>query len=423
MNLISKMRIVRDSSLVQNAFALTVLQASGNLALLITLPYLTTTLGPYEWGRVAWMQVILGYFVILVDWGFSWHGTAHIAQLRSHICDRSKAFFSGWIVQWIVTGATIILFVVLHNYADFYAQFRDFTFWNCMFVISSMLFPGWFPSGLERLREVALVQFAVRAGSVPLVFCLVRSDDDGPLVIASLAIASLFSGALGLIWIYRNVDIVWEMPAISDFKKQLTAGGSVLLSRLSMTLYTSIIPTILGVMISATAVGHYMIADRIRSGILSLLNPIAQALLPRMSFLYKENKSDAFNLIVKFGFILLSMTALIGIFIFIFADFIIDIIGGEDFQESNLILKWFAFLPLISMISNIIGIQILIPNGLSVVYNKILFLNGIFGLISAIILIKHFGSIGAAITMFISEILITLFLSYFISKNRKALFE
>lgn len=292
-----------------------------------------------------------------------------------------------------------------------------------MFIISSMLFPGWFPGGLERLREVALVQFAVRAGSVPLVFCLVRSDGDGPLVIASLALASLFSGALGLIWIYRNVDIVWEMPALTDFKKQLTAGGSVLLSRLSMTLYTSIIPTILGVMISATAVGHYMIADRIRSGILSLLNPIAQALLPRMSFLYKDNRKGAFKLIVKSGFILLLMTALIGAFIFIFSDLIIDVIGGKEFEESSLILKWFAFLPLISMISSIIGIQILIPNSLSRIYNKILFSTGIFGLISAIFLIKYSGAIGAAITMFVSEILIALFLSYYISKNRKALFE
>ncbi|MEQ1549766.1 oligosaccharide flippase family protein [Sphingorhabdus sp.] len=422
MNLFAKMRQVRDSSLVQNAFVLTVLQASGNLALLITLPYLTTTLGPHEWGRVAWMQVILGYFVILVDWGFSWHGTAHIAQLRSDIGVRSRAFFSGWAVQWIVTAATIILFVILHNFADFYARFRDFTIWNCLFVISSMLFPGWFPGGLERLREVALVQFAVRAGSVPLVFILVRGTGDGPLVIASLAIAACISGALGLLWIYRNVEIIWEMPTRAEFRKQLIAGGSVLLSRLSMTLYTTIIPTILGVMISATAVGHYMIADRIRSGIVSLLNPIAQALLPRMSYLYKDNKIDAFKLVVKSGFILLPMTAIMGVFIFIFSDLIIDLMGGKDFRESSLILKWFAFLPLISMISNIVGIQILIPNGLSGTYNRILFSTGIFGLVSAIFLIKYSGALGAAITMFISEILIALFLSFYISRNRKAFF-
>lgn len=407
---------------MQNAVALTALQASGNLALLITLPFLTTTLGPHEWGRVAWMQVVLGYFVIVVDWGFSWYGTAHIAQLRNNVAERSRAFFSGWTIQWIVTATTIFLILVLHNYADFYEPFRDFTIWNCLFLISSMLFPGWFPGGLERLREVALVQFAVRAGSVPLVFLIVRDSEDGPLAIASLAIAGCLGGSLGLIWIYRNVEIIWAWPTYEDFRKQFLAGGSVLVSRLSMTLYTTLIPTILGVMVSATAVGHYMIADRIRSGILSLLNPIAQALLPRMSHLYNNNPVIAAQLLLKSTLFLGSVSLFFGFIIFIFAEIIIVSIGGSAFADSSDILQWFAFVPFLSMISSIIGIQILIPNGLSKTYNKFIFINGLLGMGFAIILIRNYQEFGAGIAMFIAELLIAVCLAFYVFRQRKALF-
>jgi len=422
LNIFAKIRLVRDSSLVQNALALTLLQATGNLALLITLPYLTSTLGPYEWGRLAWMQVILGYFVIVVDWGFSWHGTAHIAQLRSDVVQRSRAFFAGWAVQWLVTLVAVILLILLHYFADFYADFRDFTLWGCLFVVSSMLFPGWFPSGLERLREVALVQFAVRAGSVPLVFLIVQDKTDGPMAIASLAIAALISGVLGLIWIFRNIEIVWTLPRKEDLRQQIRSGGSVLVSRLSMILYTTLIPTILGIMVSATAVGHYMIADKIRSGILSLVNPIAQALLPRMSFLYTNDKAKALNLIKKSSFILGSITFSVGIIIFYFSKQILLVVTDEGFDDSISVIMWFSFIPFITILSSMIGIQILIPKNMSNIYNRLLIFTGIIGFFLAIALIKYWGTTGAAITMFVSEAFILVVLSLYVWKNRRLLF-
>lgn len=421
-NIFEQIRAARSSSLVQNALALTLLQATGNLALLVTLPYLTSTLGPYEWGRLAWMQVILGYFVIVVDWGFSWHGTAHIAQLRSDVEQRSRAFFAGWAVQWLVTLTAVIILISMHFFADFYAEFRDFTFWGCLFVVSSMFFPGWFPGGLERLREVALVQFAVRAGSVPLVFLIVQDKTDGPMAIASLAIAALISGVLGLIWIFRNVEIVWKLPRKEDFRQQIRSGGSVLVSRLSMILYTTLIPTILGIMVSATAVGHYMIADRIRSGIQSLVNPIAQALLPRMSFLYTNDKVKALNLLKKSSLLLGSITLFIGIIAFSFSEKIVILVAGEGFDGTVSVLMWFSFIPFIAILSNVMGIQILIPKNMSNIYNRILIFTGIIGLILAIVLIKYWGTTGAAITMFVSETFITVVLALYIWKNRAFLF-
>lgn len=392
------------------------------LALLVTLPYLTATLGPYKWARLAWMQVILGYFVIVVDWGFSWHGTAHIAQFRSDVMQRSRAFFAGWAVQWLVMLVAVILLIMLHYFADFYADFRDFTFWGCLFVVSSMLFPGWFPGGLERLREVALVQFAVRAGSVPLVFFTVQDKSDGPMAIASLAIAAMISGAIGLVWIFRNVEIAWKMPHKKDFKLQIFNGGSVLQSRLSMILYTTLIPTILGVMISATAVGHYMIADRIRSGILSLVNPIAQALLPRMSFLYTSDKHKDLQLIIRSYLLLGSITFFIGIMVFVFLKQIVFFIGRDGFEDTATVFMWFSFIPFIAIFSIIMGIQILIPKNMSNIYNRVLIFTGAIGFFFAVVIIKYFGTQDADIAMFVSKAFIIIVLALYIWKNRERLF-
>ena len=53
---------ILQSRLVQNIGALAGLQTAGYFITLLTLPYLTRVLGPDEWGRVVWMQVILSAY-------------------------------------------------------------------------------------------------------------------------------------------------------------------------------------------------------------------------------------------------------------------------------------------------------------------------------------------------------------------------
>ena len=283
-NRIAALRHHSQNPLIRNAIALTGLQATGNMALLITLPYLSRVLGPEEWGQVAWAQVLMGYFVIFTDGGFSWYGTARVAALRDDVRHRSVQFLAGWMVQGLLTLCAIILLGILHFYVDAYAQFRDFTGYIALYLVGVVLFPAWYPGGLERLQEVAVFQFAVRAGSVPLVLIFVQGKGDGPLALGAMALSALIGGIAGFAWMVRNLEVNWKRPTLSAVWAELRAGAAVLLTRVWITLFTTIVPSILGFVSGPTAVGIYMLADRVRAGITALMSPIAQSFVPRMSY-------------------------------------------------------------------------------------------------------------------------------------------
>lgn len=412
------LRSLAKSDLARNAIFLAGLHSAGNLAILFSIPYLTRVLGPEEWGNTAWIQLILGYFLIVIDWGFTWYGTSKIGSVKDNPDLYSEVFLSCWVVQWVLCFCCVLAFVSLCYLVP---SFEKYALYGSLWLISVALFPAWFPGGLERVQEIAFVQFGVRAGSVPLIFLLVSSRGDGPLVIAAMAASGLAGGFAGVYWMVKRVDLRWVWPNYSHVFSQFKQGGSVFLSRVWITSYTAIIPSVLGVMTNATSVGFYMLADRIRAGILAFLNPIIYPLISRISFLLENNKPAALSLFYRSSAIVTVFAVTLSAVLWINAGDIIYLVGGPNYSVSVEILKLFAILPAIVTVSNILALLVLIPNSLSSLYNKVLLVAALTATAGVYPLVKYAGALGAAITMVAAEFLVLCALSWVVWRRRSAL--
>lgn len=408
--------------LVMNAVALTALQAGGNLALIITLPYLARVLGPEEWGRVAWAQVLLGYLVIFTDGGFSWYGTARAAVLRDSIRNRSAQFLAGWSVQGLLTLFAVIGLGIFHLYADIYMQFREYTGYIALYLFGMLSFPAWYPGGLERLREVALFQFSVRVGSMPLVFIFVQDKGDGPLALGAMAASSLLSGAAGVVWMVRNIEVDWKWPSLGAVRSEARAGAAVLMSRVWITLFTTLIPSILGFVLGPIAVGIYMLADRVRAGVVAIMSPMMQSLVPRISYYLSTDARKAKNLFFKSCLIIVAIAGSFSMIMLMFSSEIVSALGGGQFESSGKVLKIFSIMPILAMLSAIIGLQIMIPQGYPKPYNTILVISGAVSLGTILPLILHFGVAGAAMAAVIGEIISAGLLTTYVWRRRSIIF-
>lgn len=171
------------SLLIQNIGALTLLQIANYVAPLLILPYLTRVLGASSFGQVAFVQVLMAWFVILVNYGFPWSATRDIAANRENHAYVSEKFAANWAAQWLLTalgGAILIPLVLmtpsLRSEADIY--FAGYTI-----VLGQVVFPIWLFQGLERLKEVAALQVTARVVLLLLVFLLVNGPDDKVLAV------------------------------------------------------------------------------------------------------------------------------------------------------------------------------------------------------------------------------------------------
>jgi len=164
--------------------------------------------------------------------------------------------------------------------------------------------------------------------------------------------------------------------------------------------------TFIGIFDSYKCVGYYSVAEKIIRAILGLLQPVTQSIFPyvarRMSFSAEKGIRFAFETLK----LLSIFTLFISVIVLIFSDQIVLIFAGDEFQRSSIILKILSPLPFVVGIANIFGVQIMLNIGLKKPFSRILMFGGVLSVILNLCLIPILGTIGAAISVLVSEIVV-----------------
>lgn len=394
--------------------SLSVLQAANYLIPLITLPYLTRVLGTIGYGTIAYVQAVMAYLMLLTDYAFSWSATRDIAAHRHDRAAVSRVFRASWGAQWLLTtGAGLLLAtgLALTRVSEEQAALYAIGF---LAVVGNTLFPLWLFQGLERMSEIAWLHVGARLTTVPLIFGLVATPHDAWRALAIQSGAALLAGFGALLWVARLRWIAWQWPTRQEVVAALRGGSSLFVSKLAIGCYTSLVPVILGAAAGTAAVAYFSLADRLRTAGQSVLTPIAQALYPRLSHLYASDGQSARQLARRaFGWTT-TTAALTSLFLYLVAEPAIALLGGPGFEEAASVLRLLALLPLIVGLSNVLGVQIMLPNRLTLPFNRILGTAAMLGLGLAWPLASAWGARGAAATVVVVECFVTMAMALYL---------
>jgi O-antigen/teichoic acid export membrane protein len=406
--------MAKPPKLIHNVAALVSVQAAGYVLPLVTLPYVTRVLGVTGWGTVAWTQIVLGYFGLLTNWGFLWSGTRKVARLRGDPEELSKTFFAILIGQWVLGAFAILLLLSLILLVPFFHRFAGYYLFGIGIIAGNVLFPIWFLNGLELMKEVATVQVVTRLAAVPLIFLIVKQPADAPLMIAIGAATNICGGLLAMVWIRKNLNLIWRMPRSMDVVAELKEGSVLFGSTAWIGLYTALTPTVLGIAAGPAVVGYYALADRVRLLVQFIMKPISDSLFPRMSRLFANDTADAHRLLVQSCAIILPGAALASVILWSSAGMIVVLLGGVKFKAAAPVLKWLAPLPFVIGLSNIFGVQIMLPRLKTKAFNAILAAAGALSLAALLPLIGWKGAEGAAMNTFGVECFVTLSMALYL---------
>jgi O-antigen/teichoic acid export membrane protein len=163
-------------------------------------------------------------------------------------------------------------------------------------------------------------------------------------------------------------------------------------------------------------VGLYNASVKINRIILALVTSLGVVLIPRLSYFVKNKKIDEFKKYVgkSFNFVLMLSIPCVVLMIFL-SENIILFLSGKQFHEAVLSMQIIAPIILLIGLSNILGIQILIP------FNKekyVLYSVSIGAIVNFslnLFLIPIYQHIGAAIATIIAEIAVTITQFIFVS--------
>lgn len=385
---------------------------------LITLPYLVRTLGPVGYGSLGFSLAIIQYFCLLTDYGFNLSVTRQIAVMRD---DKHKVSELFWNIISCKLFLSLVSLVILSLITLISSQLRELLpilFAAYGIVLGNVLFPIWLFQGKENMGWIAMANIIARLSAIPLIFIFVNNSSDSWVAAFISGITSVLAGLIGLWFIYCQRWISWNRPSWMRMSQEFSKGWHIFLSSTAISLYTTSTTVILGFIAGPVAVGFYVAADKLRQAVQGLIGPVSQALYPRINATMAKDKEAAFSIIRKLLKWQVSCTFLLSISLFFGSSFVVEFVYGENYYPSVSVLYWLAWLPVIIGLSNIFGVQTLLVLGLNSLFSRILICAGVINLLLLVPLAMLLAEDGAAISVFITEILVT-FLMFLVILNKK----
>ena len=103
---------------------------------------------------------------------------------------------------------------------------------------------------------------------------------------------------------------------------------------------------------------------------------------------------------------------MLSIFIIVFADFIVELLLGSGYEQSILLLRIMAFLPVIITLSNIFGVQTMLVFGMQKEFSRILMMAAVLNTCVVLPMIYLYEGIGVSVTITVTECFVTIMMWY-----------
>lgn len=388
----------KDGKAVASNFGyLMLMQITGYIFPLLTIPYLARIIGVEGFGKIAFAAAIIVWFQTITDWGFSYTATRDVARNRDNL-DKVSEIFSNvfWSKSLLALTSFIILFI-LTEFIPYLKENQTLLFITFMLVPAKILFADWFFQALEKMKFITIFDLISKALFTFLIFIFVKEKKDFILQPLFLSLGSIIVGIVSLYIILIKWDFKILPPDFKEVKKTIKNSTDVFINNIVNNLYNSFSVVLVGVYGGMKSNGILDAGTRFINISYQFMNITSRAFFPFLS-----RKLDKHTIYLKLN---LTIALIFSILLFIFAPFVIKLFFTPEFYDSINVLRIMSISIIFLALNNIYGINYMVLKGHEKELRNITLLLSIFGFILAFPLVYYFDFIGAAINITLVRVL------------------
>lgn len=392
-----------------------ILTISNFLFPLITFPYVSRVLGPNGMGISSFAMSIISYFVILATLGSATYGIRACSQVGENKDELSKVTHEIIFINLITMIISyLFLYFCVHFFDGLHENKASIAIASFM-ILLNVCSVEWFYRGIEKYTYITIVSLLFKLIALVSSFIFIQKTSDYFSFILISVISLSGSGIINLLNIKKYINFKFYNDY--NLKKHIKPMLTFFFMSLAISVYTYTDSVLLGLLTNLDEVGFYNVAVRIKGILISIVTSLGVVLLPKLSLYIKKGMMNEFSslLILSLRFIVALSLPLVIFFIF-FAKETILLLSGEQYFNSIPLLQISLVAVIIVGITNILGIQMLVPLG----KEKKLFVSVLCGALINVVanftLIPFLSSVGAAISMVLAEFTILLIQIYFLKK-------
>lgn len=394
--------MAKEISIKRNFIMNAILNASSFIFPLITFPYVSRVLMPVGTGKVAAATALIAYFSMVAQLGIPTYGIRACAKVRDDREKLSKTVHEIFFINLIMSIVVyIVFFWALFNIKQL-AEDRTLYIICSTTIVFNLLGMEWLYKALEQYSYITMRSILFKFIALILVFVLIHDQED----YLFYGVTTIFAAAGSNVMNFINARKYISFKKIGqyDLKQHLKPVGVFFAMSVATTVYTNLDSVMLKFMIGDEEVGYYNAAVKVKTIVVSLVTSIGTVLLPRVSYYierkmhkeFKEVTAKAFNLVI------LMSLPLVVYFIFCAKEAIV-VLSGAAYMPAVVPMQ--IIMPTVFLIglTNIMGIQILVPQG----REKMVLVSEVVGAIVDLtinfLLIPEYGCVGAAIGTLVAE--------------------
>ncbi|MFR8467696.1 hypothetical protein BLA28_15435 [Eisenbergiella tayi] len=379
----------------------------------ITMPFLSRSLGVTGIGKYSYSYTMTSYFVLIATLGCDTYGRREISYVKDSILERSERFWSIQIVKCIATIFVFVIYII-------FCIISDNTIILLILGIHLINVPlniGWYYQGIEKFRTLTTRGFTLKLIDLLFVIIFIHKPDDLTLYVVGSSTIALVTFVI--LW-YDLRKTIFKIPIRRlTIKKDLRNSLVFFLPSIATSIYTLLDKTMLGIFTGDYIEnGYYEQALKINQVFLKIVLAFGTVLLPQIAYSYKQGKySEVNEYINKSMRYVYFMAFPIAFGLCSISDLFVPWFFGNEFLKVSMILQISGFIILFQGMSDTIGMQYLVAIGKQKKYIISLFIGAISNFLCNLVLIHALQSIGATIASLISEAIIVSFQIIFV-KNK-----
>ena len=368
---------------------------------LITTPYISRVLKAEGIGLYSFTYSIVSYFTLFAVLGTATYGNKQIGILQDKPEERSKKFWDIFSLRFFMGLFTLICYL---TYVAFFSEFKTLAYIQSFYILSIMLDISWFFQGVGDFKRISIRNYVFKLISIMAIFLFVKEETDLWKYVLSLSVLTWIGNIS--VWPYLKKYIV----KLDNYRPMPFKGMreviQLFVPTVAMQIYAIIDKTMIGTITDNPAQnGYYEQSEKIVKMSLMLVTSLSTVVLPEISKAFIEKKTEevkkylyqSYNFVWFLGTPLMFGVAAI-------APILVPVFLGEGFDPVVSVLVIMSLLFVVMGINMTTGTQFFVASGRQNEYTKRILIGGMLNIAVNLILIPHFGAIGAAVGSVAGEV-------------------
>ena len=367
-------------NMISNFFYIGVMKFLNIGSKYILVGYLIRVLGENGYGTLTWIDSIVQYFIMLINFGFDLYAAKYVVENKNNPKKLNEAISAIYYIKGILFLISFVLLIPLTFNTEI-NTIINLIFLMLVMGIGEVLTPIWFFQGIEKMKTITIITFFSKLILVLLTFFFIKNNTDIHLYILFLVFTNIIWGFFGFLMMKKEASFKFVAVTFNLIKNYLKEGYLFFIGKFSTFLFNLGTVFLIGYLFTKGQVAGFDIAIKIVFVFIIPFEVLQQALFP---VIVRGVRKSVLRNITVATFIISTGTAVL---LYVFSENVIVIFGGtEMFKYSYVLDLVLVLIPIVSL-TIVVGNCILVAKGYYKQYNWSLIVSAMV-FISLLIVLK-----------------------------------